>query len=452
MTVLNKLIAILCIGIINISSVYAQGLKLMDVVVESPNLNKLFLVREAKISAEEYPLAEQLKLRLQKSEYLLALRLLNEYEDKKSPALLLVEGQLLMQTEQWQQAELRFKQALLEMPDLLRGHLALAALYHRQEDYHKAQTSLSKAISLGASDANQYALLGYLHMQNNDPHSAVAAYQYALMLNAENDDIRKGLLFALINSHQINAARNLLAGMLTREPENSQLWLQRTNLAMQASDEQLALSSIEAALRLGEQKPSTKILAMQLHLKQKSYSRALVLSIELLNDKQLSFSETDKLLGWLVLENQWAYVQQILNHTSALAATASFSEKSRLLYYKAQLAWTENDLTQAEKTWKQAIHIDAGNGDALLALATLSISQNRYAQAELYYQRAETLEDVKLSAMLGRAQLYIEQLDYMSALTLLQQTLSMYPHRHDLQKNMRILTNLVNSQDHSQSS
>jgi tetratricopeptide (TPR) repeat protein len=80
------------------------------------------------------------------------------------------------------------------------------------------------------------------------------------------------------------------------------------------------------------------------------------------------------------------------------------------------------------------------------------MSENRYAQAELYYQRAETLEDVKLSAMLGRAQLYIEQLDYISALTLLQQTLSMYPHRHDLQKNMRILTNLVNSQDHSQSS
>ncbi|MFT5924660.1 MAG: tetratricopeptide (TPR) repeat protein [Paraglaciecola sp.] len=452
MTILNKLMAILCIGIISISSVYAQGLKLIDVVVESPNLNKLFLQREAKISVEEYPLAEQLKLLLQKSEYLPALRLLNEYEDKKSPALLLVEGQLLMQTEQWQQAESRFKQVLLEMPDLLRGHLALSTLYHRQEDYQKAQTSLSKAISLGASDANQYALLGYLHMQNNDPHSAVAAYQYALMLNAENDDIRKGLLFALINSQQINAARNLLAGMLAREPENSQLWLQRTNLAMQASDEQLALSSIEAALRLGEQKPSTKILAMKLHLKQKSYSRALVLSIELLNDKQLSFSEADKLLGWLALENQWAYVQQILDNTSALAATASFSETSRLLYYKAQLAWTENDLIQAEKIWKQAIQIDAGNGDALLALATLSISQNRYAQAELYYQRAETLEDVKLSAMLGRAQLYIEQLDYMSALTLLHHTLSAYPHRHDLQKNIRILTNLVNSQDHSQSS
>ena len=437
--------------IFSLGSASAQGVKLIEIPVVTPDLNQLFLNREAKISIQEYPLAEQLKRLLKTTKYLPALKLLNEYENKKSPALLLVEGQLLMQTEQWQQAESRFKQALLDIPDLLRGHLALATLYHRQEDYHKAQNSLSKAISLGASDANQYALLGYLHMQNNDPHSAVAAYQYALMLNADNDDIRKGLLFALINSHQINAARNLLSGMLTREPENSQLWLQRTNLAMQASDQQLALSSIEAALRLGEQKPSTKLLAMQLHLKQKSYVRALALSIELLDDKQLSFTETNKLLAWLVNENQWSYVQQILDNTTALAASASFSEKSRLLHYQGQLALNENDLAKAEKIWKQAMQIDAGNGDVLLALATLSMDKNRYAQAELYYQRAETLEEVKLSAMLGRSQLYIEQLDYISALILLQQTLSAYPHRYDLQKNIRILTNLVNSQDHSQS-
>jgi Tfp pilus assembly protein PilF len=449
MTIINRLMVIFFAAVLGINAAYAQGVKLIEIPVAMPDLNQLFLNREAKISIQEYPLAEQLKLLLKTSEYLSALKLLSEYEDKKSPALLLVEGQLLMQTEQWQQAELSFKQALLHMPDLLRGHLALATLYHRQEHYHKAQNALSKAISLGASDANQYALLGYLHMQNNDPHSAVAAYQYALMLNADNDDIRKGLLFALINSHQISAARNLLAGMLTREPENSQLWLQRTNLAMQASDEQLALSSIEAALRLGEQKPSTKLLAMQLHLKQKSYARALVLSIELLHDKQLSFTETDKLLAWLVHENQWLYVQQIIDNTTALAVSAGFSEKSRLLHYQGQLALTENDLAKAEKIWKQAMQIDAGNGDTLLALATLSMDKNRYAQAQLYYQRAETLEDVKLSAMLGRSQLYIQQLDYHSALTLLQHTLSAYPHRHDLQKNIRILTNLVNSQDHS---
>ena len=451
MTIIKRLMIIFYATIFSLGSASAQGVKLIEIPVVTPDLNQLFLNREAKISIQEYPLAEQLKRLLKTTKYLPALKLLNEYENKKSPALLLVEGQLLMQTEQWQQAESRFKQALLDIPDLLRGHLALATLYHRQEDYHKAQNSLSKAISLGASDANQYALLGYLHMQNNDPHSAVAAYQYALMLNADNDDIRKGLLFALINSHQINAARNLLSGMLTREPENSQLWLQRTNLAMQASDQQLALSSIEAALRLGEQKPSTKLLAMQLHLKQKSYVRALALSIELLDDKQLSFTETNKLLAWLVNENQWSYVQQILDNTTALAASASFSEKSRLLHYQGQLALNENDLAKAEKIWKQAMQIDAGNGDVLLALATLSMDKNRYAQAELYYQRAETLEEVKLSAMLGRSQLYIEQLDYISALILLQQTLSAYPHRYDLQKNIRILTNLVNSQDHSQS-
>jgi hypothetical protein len=63
--------------------------------------------------------------------------------------------------------------------------------------------------------------------------------------------------------------------------------------------------------------------------------------------------------------------------------------------------------------------------------AILSISYV-YAQVELYYQRAETLEEIKLSAILGRLQLYIEQLNYASALTLLQQKLLAFPHRYDL--------------------
>lgn len=454
MTILTRLMFILCIFATSSGAVFAKmivDVKPIEVAVELPDLNRLFLQREAKIELQEYPLGQQLKLLLQKFDYSSALSLLSEYAQPKSPALLLIQGQLLMQTEKWADAESSFMQALQGMPELLRGHLALATLYHKQQDYLKAQHSLSKAISLGASGGNQYALLGYYHMQNNDPHSAVAAYQFALMLNAENADIRQGLLFALISSEQISAAGNLLASMLAQEPDNSQLWLQRANLAIQAADEQLALGSIEAALRLGEQGPSTRLLAMHLHLKQKSYARALVLSIGLLDDKQLSFIETDKLLGWLCQENEWIYVQQILANTSKLALSSSFKQKSRLFHYWAQLALAENDLTKAEKAWRQAVKIDAGNGDALLALARLSMSQKRYAQAELYYQRAQTLEDVALSAMLGRAQLYIEQLDYISALSLLQQTLSVYPHRHDLQKNIRILTSLVKNQDYSQS-
>jgi hypothetical protein len=79
-------------AVLGINAAYAQGVKLIEIPVAMPDLNQLFLNREAKISIQEYPLAEQLKLLLKTSEYLSALKLLSEYEDKKSPALLLVEG------------------------------------------------------------------------------------------------------------------------------------------------------------------------------------------------------------------------------------------------------------------------------------------------------------------------------------------------------------------------
>ncbi|GAC12741.1 tetratricopeptide repeat protein [Aliiglaciecola lipolytica] len=417
-----------------------------QVPVILPTFNKPFLQREAKISAQEYPLAQTLKPYLENENYQPALKLLAEYKETKSPALLLLEAQLRMQQEEFKEAEKLLKLALEDMPDFIRAHLALASVYQFLHKSKEAQLALSQAISLGASGATHFAQLGYLNMQNNDSQSAIAAYQHALMLAPENMDIRQGLLFALVQSAQHNAARNLLTGMLHKQPENHQFWLQRASLALQAGDKNMALSSVEVAIRLGGESKQARNMAMQLNIQLKNYQRALDLSLLMLQEQQLEFIEIEKLLSWLVSNDEWHYVEALLDGTSVLGLTLNQTQQSQLLYFRGQIARQNQVLSEAKKTWKQAIKLDPSNGNALLALAKLMAFNAAFAEADLYYQRAEKLPELALPAKLGRAQLYVDQHDYEAALSLLQRTHSEYPHRHDLLKNIRILSNLVNSQ------
>ncbi|GAA6185315.1 tetratricopeptide repeat protein [Aliiglaciecola sp. NS0011-25] len=429
------------------NNLHAQPIDVSQIPVVLPSINLPFLQREAKITAQEYPLAQSLKTFLQNEDYRAALRLLEQYQEAKSPALLLLEAQLRMQQSQFHEAEGLLKTVLQQMPDLIRGHLALATVYQSIHKSKEAQKSLSQAISLGASGATHFAQLGYLNMQNNDPQSAIAAYQQALMLAPENDDIRQGLLFALVQSDQHGAARNLLSGMLDKQPENRQFWLHRANLAMHSGDKNIALSSVEVALRLGDNSKQARQMAMQLNIKSKNYKRALDLSLIMLQEQQLNFDETDKLLNWLASQHEWDNLDILLHGVSELVKNPANTQRSRLLYYQGLIAQKNQKTSIAKQVWINAIKSDPGNGDALLALAKLTAANASFVEADLYYQRAETLNTVALPAKLGRAQLYIDQLDYDAALDILQRTHAEYPHRHDLLKNIRILTNLVNSQN-----
>ncbi|MDU0355662.1 tetratricopeptide repeat protein [Paraglaciecola aquimarina] len=159
-----------------------------------------------------------------------------------------------------------------------------------------------KAISLGAGNASLFAQLGYLNMQLDSPMSAVAAYQQALMLAPQDSNIKQGLLFALIRSKQFVPAKSLLEQILADKPNDAALWLQRANLAIESKDQHTAIASMEVAMRLGDDNPSTKQLAAQVHLKLHNYPRALVLLEELIDTAQLAMPAFQTLMNWLIRE------------------------------------------------------------------------------------------------------------------------------------------------------
>ncbi|MBE1299453.1 MAG: tetratricopeptide repeat protein [Alteromonadaceae bacterium] len=408
-----------------------------------PNISKPYLQREVTLSADEFPLSQRLRPLLEQGAYGQAIEELATYSDPKSEALLLLEAQLHMQVQNWNKAESTLLKVLKTMPDVMRAHLSLSAIYQVQNNVNSAKASLIRAISLGATDAKHFALLGYLHIQSNDSHAAVSAYQQALMLAPDDNDIRQGLLFALVNSDQVQAADNLLSGMLAIEPGNSKLWLQRANFALKQDKLVDALTHVEVALRLGAKDLAAKQLAMQLHLQQDSYTAASQYAQSLLQINALSFSELNKLCVWLGNKQQWQVLSTLLASEAITKAKLGSNERAIVMQHQAAVAKARDKLARAEKLWKQAIELESGNAEALLGLATLALEQNRFAAAELYYQRAETINHINTQARLGRVQVYLAQLDYQSALTLLTDVVADNPHRQDLIDNIRIIRNLL---------
>ncbi|NQZ23500.1 MAG: tetratricopeptide repeat protein [Colwellia sp.] len=418
-----------------------------------PIIGDPFESREAKITPEEYPLAQQLRHLLTQLKYQEALTVLNEYKiqsDVLSPAMYLLIAQIQMQLTQFDHAEKNYIAALKIMPDLVRAHEGLSIVYISLKQPKKAQKSLIKAISLGANNAQSYAQLAYLNMKLNSPLSAIYAYQQALMLDPGNANIRNGLLYALTRSKQFEAAASLLEQMLIENSTKADLWIQRANLALETKDNAKALSSIEVAIRLGNKKTETYQLAAQIHLTEKNYSRAVTLLNSLINTNQLSMNSFNKLLPWLLKEEQWSHAEKLitamnLNVDVKKSSQYTSDDKSRLLHYQGVLAESKNNKLRAESFFKKAIQLDPSNGDSLISLARVSTELNNVAHAELLYQRAERFDEVKLSAMLGRAQIYIDQQQYEQALQLLRQTRKAFPQRHDLDVNIHTLASIVNN-------
>ena len=78
-----------------------------------------------------------------------------------------------------------------------------------------------------------------------------------------------------------------------------------------------------------------------------------------------------------------------------------------------------------------------------MSLAQLYRETKNTERAAMYYLRAEAVDGYAAQAMLGRAQLFINQRQYNEALTLLRKVYKSNPSRTDLLANIQSLENLL---------
>lgn len=427
----------------------------IDIRVSPPSVTLLVSTQplretQAKLPSKERKFAREIQPLLEAKNYTAVLEKFKQRDlHSDSTALQLLRGQVLLSVQRFDEAKAALNAALKTMPSLALAHSSISVVYLHQQDYSNAQKHLQRSIQLGNQSAETYAQLAFVNLQLNQPASAIAGYRNALLLESEQTAWQEGLLFALIQSSAWSQAQALLDELIAKNPNAQRLWLQRTQLALQAKRYSKAISSLEMAVSLGETQMENIHNLAFLHLEYGSPQRA----VQLLSTQPKAWFSTSpsqqqvtallKMANWLSSKQLWGELATLLKTMQKQGKSLSKTHQSELAVYAARMALAKGQTQQARKNIKRAIAKNPTNGDALLLMAQLMKQQNLVEQATLYYLRAEALTTHTERARLGHAQLAIEQQQFTTALQLLRKVLKENPQRHDLQANIRSLERLT---------
>lgn len=412
--------------------------------------NQPTLQTQAQLAAGESGFARQIQPLLAAQNYSAVMKAFESRDlASDSVALKQLRGQVLLSLKRYPEAEQALQAALKSMPDLALAHRSLSMVYLLQKQYEPARKHLRRSLELGVADVQVYGQLAYINLQLGQPGSAIAGYQTALLLEPDNTQWQQGLLYALINSQAFDQAQGLLDSMLKANPQSADLWLQRGQIALRQNRPDQALSSLEAAIQLGERNVDNLAITAQLHVQHGSPERAVELvasNIQRFIGKGDRIEAVDQIGAWLVFEENWSQLKKLLNAVGTSKAKLPGRYRSRFDFYQARLALAQGNTQQAQNRLQQAVESDPTNGDALLALAELLAQRQRADRALLYFVRAEALPSFKERALLGRAQLEIDRKNFADALRILRQIAQANPARGDVIANIQLLENLVRNQ------
>ena len=155
------------------------------------------------------------------------------------------------------------------------------------------------------------------------------------------------------------------------------------------------------------------------------------------------YQAVTSIASYLAAKQDWQNLQQLLQSAQQQTRTLSADQQAGLNVFQAKLALAQNKQKEATRLLQDVVKQLPNNGEALMSLAQLYRETKNTERAAMYYLRAEAVDGYAAQAMLGRAQLFINQRQYNEALTLLRKVYKSNPSRTDLLANIQSLENLL---------
>lgn len=413
-----------------------------------PQFTGKFRQREVSVAPDEYEMADRLRTLLDSGDTQAVLdELAGFYDIELSVAMITLKAQVYFSLEEYDEAEKAYKAALARQPHLVRAHADLAQLYMLTDRPLQAREYFANAVSFGANEAHIHGQLGYLNLTHFGPYSAIAAYEQAMALEPDNGQWQQGLLASLSQAKMYQSAKALIEDLLARQPDEADLWLNKAAIAMEQDEIVEALASMEMALLLGNDDRNNLKSTVQLHLQAGSYNRAVELIQRDIDVHSLDMNILNEYLSWLYQVDMVDEVLQILRPQRSRLNALTDQERSLFHFHHARALAATDQGDAATSAYDEALAADPANGRALLAYAAYLQEQQRYSQAELLYMRAEGIDDFTKNALLGKAQLYIDMLDYRTALEALRQAYARYPDQVGLKDNIEVLESIIRAKE-----
>jgi tetratricopeptide (TPR) repeat protein len=376
--------------------------------------------------------------------------LYNELEQKlqghtPSAAMAYFLGQLALQLTQYEQAKSHFESANQQHPNYAKAIVGegLAALQLSQ--YQQALDKFSQALKLGVKDPQLYRYIGFSYLEKKQFLSATIAFEQAKMLLPNVTELDHALVYSYSNSGQKDAALAMLEQLLVTHPNDSKLWLQRANIYLSKEHYGIAISSLETALRLGENQSANIALAAQLQLQYGSTPRAISLYKGLGHSADTTDVVFDA-INYLIDTYKLAEAEQVLTSQKNIKVLPD-NNQSQYFYLSGKLHQQKGNIDKAQKAFRRAVNLNPIHGSALINLAKLYRKKSNSHQAQMLLLRASEVADVKLQALTEHADLQLAIGNQRRALSLLRQALELAPNEQTLINNVNTLQHMVLQQE-----
>lgn len=379
---------------------------------------------EPKLTQEDRPLYESIEPYL-KNNPTKAIQLAKEGISKDSNAAFdYLVGSLYYTQSNYSSATTYLKAALKKFPDFRRAHRNLALIYIQQDRYNDSIKHLLRVIELGGGDGQSYSMLAYAYLTQEKYQSALSAYQLARMFLPDSKDVRRGEAQCLLMTEQHSAAIALFDELIAENPSEQDFWLFQANSYL--SQEQLsdAIANLEIAHTVATPSASSLSLLGDLYLNQDAYTLALQsYEAALKRDPQVkpeqAFKPLRRLMQLGLFDEARAYIALI---ESSLQSELSPEQAAEKAVFTAQLTIEGGNFEQGLAQLEAVLAEQPLNGDALILMANVQLDREAYEEATFYFERATSVPEAQIEALIGLARTDVAQAKFKDALKHLQKS------------------------------
>ena len=314
--------------------------------------------------------------------------------------------------------------ALKKFPDFRRAHRNLALIYIQQDNYETAIKHLLRVIELGGGDGQSYSMLAYAYLTEEKYQSALSAYQLARMFLPDSIDVRRGEAQCLLMTQQYGTAIALFDELISEHPDEQDYWLFQANSYLSQNQVDDAIANLEIAHTVAPPSASSLSLLGDMYLNEDAYELALnnylaALKQDPTTRPEQALKPLRRLMQLGLFDAARTYLKLIDSSLESELSPEQTVEKTVIV---AQLTIEAGDLEQGLAQLQSVLKEQPLNGDALLLMANVQLDQEAYATATFYFERATSVVEVQVEALIGLARTAVAQSRFHAALKHLQQS------------------------------
>jgi tetratricopeptide (TPR) repeat protein len=354
---------------------------------------------------------------------------------------------IYFQQEKLDQAAEIYRAAVEKYPKFRRAWRNLGLIYIRQNDFQKAQPTLTRVIELGGNDAVTYGLLGFAYASLDNNLSAESAYRMAILLDPATLDWKMGLARCFFKQERFSEAIAICQLLIDQNPSRADLWLLAANAYIGLNQSSKAAEIYELVDNLGKSTPASLNILGDIYVNHELYELAVNSYIRAM-DKDPNTTPDRAMRSSQVLISRGAIdqTQALVDYIDAhFKLQLDYQKRKDMLKLKARLAVAQGKGDQEIQVLEEIVQLDPLDGEALILLGQNSSRTGDTEKAIFYFERAAAIEKYEADAKVRHAQLLVGKGKYAEALPLLRRAQTINP-RENIQKYLEQVERVAKTQ------